>query len=470
MGGKAAMLLVLGFSLIFIVSGHNFNGLSTNSIENLENYFSTNMAHNIAVAGANMAANRIFIDKTWDKGYKDLEFQGGIINVYITNPSGTSTKVKICHKPGTPAEHTLTVAASAIFGHLSHGDYLGECGTPTPSNMVLIYAEGIYPKPDNESPFSKPDTASVYVELQPSNFAKYGNFYETMGAMPATLDTFNGRFHVNSRLKTWGNPVFWGKVTSKGGLKMYGTKNPEFHGGYESGVDQPRPFDTTGMRTAGTNGGYVFKDTTGSGNKIDVNISFQSNGKVQYQFKIADGKNKWSTKKTVPLSSLTSNGMIYVEKGNVYVEGTLKGKATIVATKKGKSGCGNIYQTDDLKYNTNPLKKNSKDMLGLVAEQNIRLQYNNKTKHNDIITQASMFAFNGNIGPDNALVKNDGKLASWKILGGLIAYNTRVTAYYNSLGPYKGYRFVHKYDKRFDLSVPPFFPHTKHYEIVSWYE
>jgi hypothetical protein len=35
--------------------------------------------------------------------------------------------VTICHKPGTPAEQTLVVAASALGGHLGHGDYPGEC-------------------------------------------------------------------------------------------------------------------------------------------------------------------------------------------------------------------------------------------------------------------------------------------------------------------------------------------------------
>ncbi len=71
-------------------------------------------------------------------------------------------------------------------------------------------------------------------------------------AIPATGDIFQGPFHVNDVMKTWGSPEFFGKVTSKGGLVMYNTKNPKFHGGYESGIDVPRPFDTTGMRVAGT--------------------------------------------------------------------------------------------------------------------------------------------------------------------------------------------------------------------------
>jgi len=286
--------------------------------------------------------------------------------------------------------------------------------------------------------------------------------------MPATGDEFDGPFHVNDKMKTWGSPEFFGKVTSKGGLHLYGTKDPVFHGGYESGVDVPRPFDTTGMRMAGSTGGLVIKDTTGAGNKIDVEIEFKKKD-VEYRFKIDDGLNTWSAKKKVKLADF--NGMMFVEKGDAYVKGEIDGKATVVATQKGLAGSGNIYQTDDLKYKDDPrTKSTSDDMLGLVAEQDIRLQYNAKTKGKDIISHASMFASKGDVGPDDALITNDHKLNDWKILGGIIASDTRVTAHYNSSGPYEGYRFKHSYDARFLHTVPPFFPHTQSYEVVSWYE
>ena len=163
--------------------------------------------------------------------------------------------------------------------------------------------------------------------------------------------------------------------------------------------------------------------------------------------------------------------MIYIERGDVRIKGTLNGKATVVASKKGKSGCGNIYQIDDLQYKDDPtVIGTSDDILGLVAEENIRIEYNADTKHHDIITQASMFALNGSIGPDNQLISNDGVLTSWKILGGLIANTTRVTAHYSGSTPYEGYKFVHRFDQRFMRAVPPHFPHTKNFEVVSWYE
>ena len=44
-------------------------------------------------------------------------------------------QVEVCHRPGSPAEKSLTVDESAVPGHLGHGDYLGECTVepePTP--------------------------------------------------------------------------------------------------------------------------------------------------------------------------------------------------------------------------------------------------------------------------------------------------------------------------------------------------
>ncbi|MDX1700446.1 MAG: hypothetical protein R3250_07510, partial [Melioribacteraceae bacterium] len=391
--------------------------------------------------------------------YMDLPFQGGKLNVYITNPTGSSTKVKVCHHKGNHSAHTISIDPSAVPAHIAHGDKLGDCsGGGLSPQMVLIYSEGIY----------QGDTSITYVELQPSTFAKYGNFYDQLSAIPATGDVFEGPFHVNDKMKTWGSPEFFGKVTSKKNLIMYGSKDPVFHGGYESGIDVERPFDTTGMRMAGVGGGLVVKDTTGTGKAIDVEIEFK-NEKIEYRYKIDDGLNTWSPKKNLKVSDF--NGMMFCEKANVYVKGTLDGAATIVASKKGATGYGNVFQTDDIQYKDDVTKKKDSDnMLGLVAENNFRVLYNNDTKHKDILTQASIFASDGDVGPDNALRDNDGKLASWKILGGVIAHDIRATAYYNSSGPYKGYKYVHSYDERFLHTVPPFFPHTKNYEVVSWYE
>lgn len=42
-------------------------------------------------------------------------------------PPGNGGNVTICHKPGTPAEKTMTLPQSALGGHLGHGDTMGPC-------------------------------------------------------------------------------------------------------------------------------------------------------------------------------------------------------------------------------------------------------------------------------------------------------------------------------------------------------
>jgi hypothetical protein len=49
----------------------------------------------------------------------------------VTNCTATR-KVDICHKPGTRAEHVITVSQSAVSGHLGHGDTLDLSGCQRP--------------------------------------------------------------------------------------------------------------------------------------------------------------------------------------------------------------------------------------------------------------------------------------------------------------------------------------------------
>ena len=185
MGGKASILLVLGFSMIFLVIGFNFGSLSTKSVENNIEYFSNSKSHNIAVSGANIALNHLFNDKDWDAGISNLSFDNGIINVTVNSDS--SYKV---------------VTSTGVFE-------------------------------DSES--------QVIVKLQPSSYAKFAWYSGNMSSKVfVTGDTVWGPFHTQSKLNTNGDPVFWGKVTSLKGLSI--TKgNPKFYGGYESGIDVPLP-------------------------------------------------------------------------------------------------------------------------------------------------------------------------------------------------------------------------------------
>lgn len=64
------------------------------------------------------------------------------------------TPITFCHKPGTPAQQTLTTDAKGWNGHSKHGDTLGECGPLNPPPEPTPDPE---PEPTPEEPIETPD-------------------------------------------------------------------------------------------------------------------------------------------------------------------------------------------------------------------------------------------------------------------------------------------------------------------------
>lgn len=58
------------------------------------------------------------------------------------------SKVTVCHKPGTPAEMTLEIAAPAEAAHLAHGDTQGECTGPQSDGCATLNA--VVPDPQTD--------------------------------------------------------------------------------------------------------------------------------------------------------------------------------------------------------------------------------------------------------------------------------------------------------------------------------
>ncbi len=84
MPGKAVLLVVLGFTLIFMVMGYFWGRVATRSVDNQTSYYKNTIAHNLAVSGANLGLNEIFQDPDWNTGYSDLPFELGLMNVTVT--------------------------------------------------------------------------------------------------------------------------------------------------------------------------------------------------------------------------------------------------------------------------------------------------------------------------------------------------------------------------------------------------
>ena len=82
MTGKAILLVVIGFSLTLLAVGQRFGSVSNQAVDNYVKYQKETVAHNIAISGANVAANAIYMNPTWDEGYS-VPFQDGHLDITV---------------------------------------------------------------------------------------------------------------------------------------------------------------------------------------------------------------------------------------------------------------------------------------------------------------------------------------------------------------------------------------------------
>lgn len=338
MAGKAALFLVVGFSLIFLTIGKNFGSLSTNAVDNLTDYYTETVAHDIAVTGANMAANKIFFDPTWTAGYDKISYQNGILSVDVT----------------------ILDAFKNIRQVTSTGSFNGVTNTVT-------------------------------VTLQPSKFSKFAYYSISEGGTIwwITGDTVWGPFHTQDYLRVAGSPVFWGKATTKRSLVKYNSSaKPYFYGGFEKGVNLPLPVDgLTSIENAADADGYKFT------NKDTVYLTFAVDSlKIKYA---------WNGPTTTVLaSSFATNGVIFAKNSVLRLQGTVKGQYSVVAS--GSSGKGKIFLDDDIVYNTNPrVDPTSEDMLGIIAKNEVLITDNAANNHYDININASIYSESKGFGAEN---------------------------------------------------------------------
>jgi len=402
MFGKAAIYLVLGFSGLFLLIANNMFTYSNDALENYTKYYDETISNNIAISAANIAANNLFINSSWTSNINNVSFQNGKMTVVINDSSFNRKEI------------------------VATGNYNGK-------------------------------ESSVRIMMQPSNFAKFAYYANIMpgNLYYVTGDTVWGPTHINGKLNVSGNPVFWGKVTTKSGLKKNNKNdNPKFYGGFESGVTVDLPTNFTQLETAAQSGKIIQNN--------DVWITFKSDGTISY--KIGSS----GTYKDTSLSAFAPNGIIYVKKGDLHIKGTIKGQVTVVADQSSGYGHGNIILEDDIVYSTDPTQPNCTDMLGIVATNNIIISNTSNNRPN-INIHGSLLSLKGGLtAEDYSSIPPSGFI---NLYGGLIVYQDQPWGVFdNSNNIIHGYQAKLKYDERFMVSAPPAFPTTGGYEIISWLE
>lgn len=430
MGGKALLIVVMGFSLIFMVTDKNMSFTSTRTVQNMADYYLDMNAHSIAVSGANMGANQIFLNSSWTTGFNNISFSDGTIDVNVQ----------------------ILDAVKNIRRIVSIGTFKGISDT-------------------------------VLVTLQPSKFSKFAYYSVSEGGTIywTTGDTVWGPLHTQDYLNVSGSPVFMDKATTKLGLKSQNgywqysgsgrhrtqvwvsTDTPQFIGGFESGVDKPLPpANVSGVEADAISGGHDFsgQDT--------VYVTFK-NDSVSYKY------NYNATSTTVLGSTFAPNGVIFASGATLRLQGTVNGRYTVgassVTTTSGwhtTTTGGNVYLDNDIVYKTDPeTDPTSTDMLGIVSEQNVLIT-NNTVNNSDINIDASIYCQDGGFGAEN--YSSRPPAGNINLLGGVQQNTRQPVGTFNSYGISSGFNKRYKYDERLLNSSPPSYPNTGSFEIVSWYE
>jgi hypothetical protein len=279
-------------------------------------------------------------------------------------------------------------------------------------------------------------------------------------------EQMTGPLHTEDNLYITGRgPKFYGRVTLRGSVnyqngKYDKKKNPGgsegyfYGGGPDPGISVPMP----GEWDALTDHLDISRNFVGND---DVYLEFKPDGKVEY--KVGAG----GEYQTENLTEFTQNGIIYVKGGNVHVKGTLNGQITIVADSLSPTSGGTIYIDGNLRYAHNPkTDPNSTDVLGLVAKNKVVIadSYNPSSGRDNIDIQASIFCQKEGFGAEKGKdTRDEGYI---NLLGGIQQYRRGVVGTTGGAGYSKNY----EWDPRLARLLPPWYPGTRGYFVLSWFE
>jgi hypothetical protein len=415
MGGKAAIILVVGFGIILGKIAFNMNDLETRAVDNVSYYLNNTTAHNLALAGANVALSMVYQDTT--------------IRGIVTDPPQFTT------------------------GPFAGGKYTATMDSINPT-LLRLRTVSTY-----ENLF---DTVDVtFRKVYDQSFSIFAWMTDFEGNIFwITEDTVWGRVHSNGILHVDGSPVFWEKVTvgkqfdPKPGT---GVNHAIFKNGYETGVAPiPFPTDLSILFNAASSGGRRY--TSEVWLTLDPGTSANNDGKVYVR-----NTQTGPIVDSVSLSDPSFNGAL-VGNSLVHVQGTLDGRLTIGSLQ-------DVYVEDNIYYEKNPLSGPSDDVLGLVAESNV-IVANNSANNSDCEIDAAIFArSNKFMAEDWSKRPVSGQL---RVIGSIVQENRGEVGTFSGSKIKSGFSKRYRYDPRLaDPNYrPPYYPgfYTQTFQIAGWWE
>ncbi|MCH6559599.1 hypothetical protein IH799_04495 [candidate division KSB1 bacterium] len=413
--GKAALLVVLGTSLVLGSMLAGLNKRTASQSEFISEHYERMISRNIANSAANIAVSKLFQDFSWRTGLTSTGMAGGYYAADIQDINFDTTV----------AVQRVKVTATSTYGGVT-------------------------------------DTVIAVVARPPSSH--YAQFTDNWPAANSyvTGDTLYGPIHTNTKFKFGGSPVFFGKVSSVDpGYDTWGSGAPQFLGGTEFGANAiPMPSLATGLqalRDSAIAGGDVYSAN-------HVWLKFFDDGSYDY-YEGAGFSGTYTGTKF--LSAIT--GVIMLDKNDkdIHVQGTVSGQVTIYG--KGR----HIYIDDDILYADDPrTNPDSQDMLGLVAKKDI-IVADSLANHSDVEIHGAIMALNQEFKVENLTAGPFGTMTLFgstfqkqrgKLANGILDSTDFTVTITN------GYALKSYYDNRFLHVGPPFFPTAQKTVVYSWLE
>jgi len=430
MSGKSSLFLVIGFSMLFMIFGRNFNNMAYDTLDNFTRYYYKAKAHSLALAGVNLISNQIWLNQGFNTPTTTFNFDGG----------------------------TITVTLSTVNAILNMKT-LTSVGKMSITNDKLIGDDSVW-------------TSTIREVIQPSSFCKFAYFSDVE---PSSIywggkDTLWGPFHTNGNMQFSGNSIFHSTV-SYGGTMSKNGYTPLFYSTVYPNNTQAMPTHGVDTVAAHATAGATFTGTS-TQNQLYLDfrgdsVRYRWNNTGSYTYKLA--------------STFATAGVIYGSGVDFHIKGTIKGRYTVGANPNSTNAYGgDVYIEDNLKYNTNPITNSaSTDMLGIVAKNDIIISdVAYSPPHNPvnlgITIQAAMFAQSGSFYVQNYDRTTSTPIGEYRgtifLYGGITQETRGAVGTGSGSTVTTGYSKSYKYDPRLGYSYPPAYPGCGTFQITSWYE
>ncbi len=433
--GKSTVVYIVGLLCLVSYAMRNINEGSLSARSSSDAYYIRTVNHNRAVAGANLGTRLIMSDSS-SSGSLTRSFAGGTFNVTF-HPTASEDTVRIVSTSSAWDPMTNGAIFDTVISTVSHTSF----------SQFAYFSEvevnGYLAKDNNNPPG--------------------GNMWKVTG------DSLFGFAHTNGHWNLGGSPYFRDLITAKdppNTMNYLGLYAPVFNNGYAWGATKSRPAaNVTKLEQAAVNGSASAYMSYTEGE--DVALTFFSDGKVNLKIPATTGTIR---NQTLPLSSITSTGIIGVKRGDIHVKGIYKGQVTLVALSGSDAYKGNIWIDGNIVAATDPaVNPTSTDMLGLVAE---RMAYITKdltrTPASVLNIQAAIYTQRGVFAAeDYSTIPLSGRI---KLFGALAMGASTSTGKMESGVLAHGFFKSISTDQRYLKTSPPMFPRSGNYDLVAWWE